>query len=1234
MDKPPRKDTDSSSNESKNTLFNQLNNHDSAKGQTIVGRESCGEYILMDIIGKGGFGVVYKGLHRTMGFFVAIKKIRVTRKKKKDDQAQFETQSSLMAEINLLKVLSHHNIVRYIEHIPTSSHSYIIMEFIENGSLEKIIKKYGLLPESLISVYISQVLHGLDYLHRQGVIHRDIKAANLLISTDGSIKLADFGVATKVSDLSTDNPDDSFAGTPYWMAPEVIQMQGISTACDVWSLGCTIIELITGAPPYFGLAPASALFKIVQEDHPPIPPGISAALQDFLLQCFKKDENMRSNAKQLLSHPWLKNIQQRNPDSQVKNARAEILSYNAQLQEVITSTTSSIETRPRSKVNHPPTPSDAITHPVSNQIPLSQSPGTHVPWVQPTASNPHKITSIDKTSSLGKLQLASPRGTLPKGIQPQPVPTLPIQTPISKPKTTEPKLNSSSGQISQNSAVTTVGNNNNSNNNNALPSSPQMSPSINSSSGSSSPKNNLKLPKLNRFIEKDDEDQDEFFESTNSLLPFKSQAQQSQSPLALKNQQNQKQQNDKDEFDGFSSDEDDNTKQQPQQVQNNNNAIKKRSIRLAVKKDEEWNSEIEDTFDSIAFSETESQRTLNIHDKYKEQVTKTIIDLIVNLNGPNQTAETLIGICQNLSELFQSYPEERRLMITNGENGVYYRLPIISVLEILESQGAQSHNLCLQLLKLINLCMIKEKNIQEIICLMNGIPIITNFSRRKEYPETIREEVSKFVLTLCSTSAFSLNMFITGSRGCRVLVELLDSDYFNGFTLIHNSLDTISLIFKMNTPRTALCHLFAKSQLMYRLSLLLNQIFASPNQPPPPPIESTSKTSPSTPPSSNTPKPRSPPQLTRSASVQNLSKDQFEKVIAYSVKAADILLFFSSTGDSLVKEEMANENVIRNIVGLLNEIYTWRAITSDIRSFLLKILKVIKNLSMDSNSIRSKLDQSNVIPTLINFLKLSDHQHGINKITEIYNQCINALYYLLLLDKQRQERALKGGMLPPLLRLINERGPLKEMALPILFDFVRNAATSRSILWDCNTLDVLLDIIQDQNWFADAIESIGAWATLEPQLIYDHLCQSQSTTGTSLKLITILDPSHIKHPSFQKSLLPLLNLINGSSLLLKSLIQNGHIITSLIECLKVDYNSPLSKITLLKITVSIVSFIKNNNNNNNTTNNTSKLLIQQEQSKVLVTTLQVIAENDESEIAKKIAIELLQDLKDLDFSSK
>lgn len=231
-----------------------------------------------------------------------------------------------------MKRLSHKNIVKYIDVITTDKYLNIVLEYVENGSLSGIVKKFSAFQEHLVSLFISQVLQGLKYLHSQGVVHRDIKGANLLTTKDGTVKLADFGVAMK---LTESTKSMSIVGTPYWMAPEIVEQTGrCTTSCDIWSLGCTVIELLTGKPPYFDLEPMSALYRIVQDEYPPIPPVVSNELKDFLTLCFQKEPFFRKSAQDLLSHPWLakahKRLSEANEESSVEDLSQEDL-FNAHI---------------------------------------------------------------------------------------------------------------------------------------------------------------------------------------------------------------------------------------------------------------------------------------------------------------------------------------------------------------------------------------------------------------------------------------------------------------------------------------------------------------------------------------------------------------------------------------------------------------------------------------------------------------------------------------------------------------------------------------------------------------------------------------------------------------------------------------------------------------------------------------------------------------------------------------
>ncbi|KAH0572653.1 Kinase, STE STE11 [Spironucleus salmonicida] len=247
-----------------------------------------GKYIIYEILGQGAFGTVYKGFNQETGQTVALKQIIL---KDKDIPA------SELNEIALLQQLQgHENILQYLDHFVFENSLYIATEFIETGSLQTIIKNFGVLSDDFALKCMHQTLRGLSFLHSHNILHRDIKAANLLIDKSGTIKIADFGVSET---LQQAQDLESMAGTPYWMAREVILMEACTDKSDIWSLGATLLELITSAPPFFDFAPPAACYKIATTQIP-FPPEISATIRQFLDRCFL-DYSIRPSADQLLT---------------------------------------------------------------------------------------------------------------------------------------------------------------------------------------------------------------------------------------------------------------------------------------------------------------------------------------------------------------------------------------------------------------------------------------------------------------------------------------------------------------------------------------------------------------------------------------------------------------------------------------------------------------------------------------------------------------------------------------------------------------------------------------------------------------------------------------------------------------------------------------------------------------------------------------------------------------------
>ncbi|KAK4755888.1 hypothetical protein SAY87_009645 [Trapa incisa] len=250
------------------------------------------------LLGSGSFGSVYEGIAED-GFFFAVKEVSLLNQ---GDQGK-ESIVQLEHEIALLSQFEHENIVQYYGTDKDNSNLYIFLELVTKGSLAKLYETYHL-RDSQVSSYTRQILSGLKYLHERNVIHRDIKCANILVDVNGFVKLADFGLAkaTKLNDIK------SSKGTPYWMAPEVVRPKklGYGLAADIWSLGCTVLEMLTRQIPYSNMEWMQALFKIGRGEPPPIPDTLSTDAKDFILNCLQVNPKDRPTAAQLLDHSFVK----------------------------------------------------------------------------------------------------------------------------------------------------------------------------------------------------------------------------------------------------------------------------------------------------------------------------------------------------------------------------------------------------------------------------------------------------------------------------------------------------------------------------------------------------------------------------------------------------------------------------------------------------------------------------------------------------------------------------------------------------------------------------------------------------------------------------------------------------------------------------------------------------------------------------------------------------------------
>ncbi|KAJ4967513.1 hypothetical protein NE237_019362 [Protea cynaroides] len=248
-----------------------------------------------NVLGSGSFGIVYEAITDD-GFFFAVKEISLL------DLAP-QSIHQLEQEVAFLREFEHENIVQYIGTDKHEGKLFIFLELVTQGSLVKVYQKYHL-GDSQVSAYTRQILSGLKYLHDRCVVHRDIKCANILVHTSGSVKLADFGLAKATTKL---NDVKSSKGTPFWMAPEVVNRKnnGYGPPADIWSLGCTVLEMLTRQVPYSPLDWMQAFFKIGKGIPPPIPDSLSRDARDFIHQCLQVDPTNRPTAGQLLNHPFV-----------------------------------------------------------------------------------------------------------------------------------------------------------------------------------------------------------------------------------------------------------------------------------------------------------------------------------------------------------------------------------------------------------------------------------------------------------------------------------------------------------------------------------------------------------------------------------------------------------------------------------------------------------------------------------------------------------------------------------------------------------------------------------------------------------------------------------------------------------------------------------------------------------------------------------------------------------------
>ncbi|KAL1746839.1 hypothetical protein HDZ31DRAFT_33179 [Schizophyllum fasciatum] len=1098
------------------------------------------DYQLGDSLGKGAFGQVYRALNWATGETVAIKEITLSNIPKAE-------LGEIMSEIDLLKNLNHPNIVKYKGFVKEREYLYIILEFCENGSLHNIIKRFGKFPENLVAVYIAQVLEGLVYLHEQGVIHRDIKGANLLTNKDGTVKLADFGVASTAT--STAN-NDAVVGSPYWMAPEVIEQSGATTASDIWSVGCVVIELLEGHPPYHTLDPMPALFRIVQDDCPPIPEGASPIVKDFLYHCFQKDCNLRVSAKKLLRHPWMVSTRRQMVDAprESQGPGRPLSNYNYDEAVLKVQEWNEALKSPSRPSKHPSKSKPSASPAMDIQplrLPVSTSAGSAGSgWkkIQPVFVPPPEEQTdnwdddFEEGISLTKLQAPvrlpnkdanSVRAALDKStseeertdgddnaqtIRPH---WSPSSGPVPLAKAPASEMNAIiedysdlaedddlEGKVAdfkmKNSFrrglfhpddIKVLGLNS------AGPSAPLSAPLFSDSPPRRSPRPSPIMLPTGKIAPSPATAQPRHARSSSfagNLGEMRTSSMGQAEARKILNQQ---------EFGKYAEDDDEDYDDVFGKPNGTMAGPEGQTLQLNTRlSNKSWlgdeASDEEDPFAEIdeGFAEDDLETNLQ-RDKYA-RLTSQVNQLIDELT-PSAPDFQLKEACDQLLAIVSEAPEMQvQLVSSHG---------MLAILEVLE--GRCSRDVIMRLLQIINTLVQSDIGFLESFCLIGGIPVMMGFTSKK-YSSDCRLQASNFVRLLCHTSVLTLQMFIS-CRGLKVLVDLLDEDYTEQADLVVHALNGICSVFELQSPTTKndFCRMFIREGLLDPLSAALLNVMAS----------------------------------------------QGESSMEMKMKIIQILQVFAqvSQSDIHVRNALGTRKVIRRLL---------RACELLEPECLAQMLKAIKHLSMNP-TLLEVLQNANAIEILVRILdEQSTGPHG----TEISNHIFQTCYNLCRLNKSRQEEAAQAGIIPCLKRVIETRSPLKQFALPILCDLASAGKSCRSLLWQHDALSMYLRLLDDPYFQVSALESILSWLQDETARVEDKLLEF-----TSVELLVKCFVS-AKANSFENLLDPFLKLIRMSTPLTLSIAKVPAFHTSIRERLMGRRAKAVVRVNLLRVLRTVV----------------------------------------------------------------
>lgn len=1132
------------------------------------------DYQIGSLLGKGGYGSVYKGVNIQTGEYVAIKQITLSAIPK--DQI-----GGIMTEIDLLKKLRHDNIVKYLGYKKTKDYLYIILEFVENGSLQSIVQSFGRFPETLVRVYISQVLTGLLYLHDQGVIHRDIKGANILTTKKGHVKLADFGVAVDKREAQSES--NSVAGTPYWMAPEIIELTGASPKSDIWSVGCTVIELLTQKPPYFDLDPMQALFRIVRDDHPPIPGDISGALRDFLMECFQKDPLLRIDATGLLKHPWIKSntVIQTPITTDFEDVQQTIKQHNEEKAETINRLPRGFPVTKKPKPASPAPnyddfsfePEKPVKAPTPKKSPASRGKNKRFPKQPRRVEESPPIDDGDWDAIEIDSPKPAPKQT--KSQKPKPTSTKPADDDVwdddfatSKPVASKPTPSKSKTKPFTHPSKAAI----------------QKSVDEDNWDDDFEPKS-TKPPAKTPVVDEDNWDDD--FEpvkpSKSSSKPFKKPSKAPKKSVPV--QKIDDEDNWDDDFEPKSQkpaakkpvvdednwDDDFETLKKP---------VKKHTPKPKPVANDDDGDNWDDDFDSLSITAKPQDPEEETWDDLEFPTVKHTpkpkanandddwddFDLTPVRNSDDSSSSSLGGLggidfAAKLQQFNAPKDEESEeedgfdnifdeedfqagrdnfLALSNEVSQLLQLLAPSNDSDIIQSASSElillfSENPyeksrlirrfgVIQILELLETT--STNNLYCIIQLVNQIvegnrEIQENFClvggiptilhfADSRFPKDIRLEVARFVKLVCSGSSLTHQMFIA-CRGLPSLVGFLEtSNYLSDKDLVFMATDGIQSVFELQSSTPK--NDFCRLFIKYNtLKFLANALL-------------------------------------------NAIRDTNPDTEPYKCKLLDILLYFSA-GDAIVKSKMADDTPGGVLGVLFTCVELLKAATTP--TYLVTLVKSIKQLSTDSTTY-TPLQNVGAVPRLVTLFKAPAH---IVESQDLINQLVSSLYNLTRIDRVRQEQAARAGIIPHLKELIDKNSPLKQFALEILLDIGRTPG-GRAELWKYDGVEYFLGLLTEVNWKVTALEVLASWLADERK-VQNVISQSNNIA----KLVNVFVAT--TGPMFVQLVSPILKVVQVSVVISKCISTNKEFVQTVLDNLLSPNHSANVRVNLMRILINL-----------------------------------------------------------------